>query len=72
MQVPVYFVTHNAGEIWPKKSFLKYPGVIRVAVSSRINPTDHSLEQINQQAADFFATGLTNDMMTQKPVSNRE
>ncbi|AEG31951.1 lysophospholipid acyltransferase family protein [Thiomicrospira cyclica] len=62
MQVPVYFLTHNAGEIWPKKSFLKYPGEIQVAISPRVIPADHSLEQINQQAADFFTTGLSRFM----------
>jgi 1-acyl-sn-glycerol-3-phosphate acyltransferase len=64
MQVPVYLLTHNAGTVWPKKSFLKYPGVIQLAISPAYDPTECSIEQLNQQAAQFFATGLNNDKIT--------
>lgn len=55
MQVPVYFLTHNAGEVWPKKSFLKYPGQIKVAISQMVHPEAMTIEAINQQASEWFA-----------------
>ncbi|SFR52398.1 1-acyl-sn-glycerol-3-phosphate acyltransferase [Thiomicrospira sp. ALE5] len=58
MQVPVYFLTHNAGAIWPKKSFLKYPGEIKVAISPAVNAADLSIDQLNSHAKEWFATGL--------------
>ncbi|WP_006459374.1 lysophospholipid acyltransferase family protein [Thiomicrospira aerophila] len=58
MQVPVYFLTHNAGAVWPKKSFLKYPGEIKVAISPVIYPADQAIEALNQQAAEWFAQGI--------------
>ena len=29
-------VAHNAGKVWPKHSFLKYPGVIKVVIGNKI------------------------------------
>lgn len=43
LQVPIVPVAHNAGEFWPKKSFLKYPGDVTVVVGSPIQTnTDKS------------------------------
>lgn len=56
--VPVYFLTHNAGAVWPKKSFLKYPGQIHLVISPAVDPQSLSIEDLNQQAAAFFAQPL--------------
>jgi 1-acyl-sn-glycerol-3-phosphate acyltransferase len=32
-QSPILAIAHNAGELWPAKSFLKYPGTIKLAIS---------------------------------------
>lgn len=37
---PVVPVAHNAGELWPRNSFLKYPGVIRVRIGPPMMPDD--------------------------------
>jgi len=34
---PVLPVAHNAGEFWPKHSFVKYPGTITVSIGEAIN-----------------------------------
>lgn len=36
---PVVPVAHNAGEFWPRNSFLKYPGVITVVVGPALYPS---------------------------------
>ena len=37
--VPVLPVAHNAGELWGKRQFLKYPGIITVAIGPTIGTT---------------------------------
>lgn len=49
---PVVPVAHNAGEFWPRNSFLKYPGVVRVRIGKPMvseEPTpEEFLERIRQ------------------------
>lgn len=47
---PVVPVAHNAGEFWPRKSFLKFPGLIQVKIGPMIESKDKSASQINQEA----------------------
>jgi 1-acyl-sn-glycerol-3-phosphate acyltransferase len=35
---PVVPVAHNAGELWKKRAFLKYPGTITVSIGATIDP----------------------------------
>jgi 1-acyl-sn-glycerol-3-phosphate acyltransferase len=35
---PVLPVAHNAGDHWPRNSFLKYPGVVTISVGAPIYP----------------------------------
>lgn len=51
---PVVPVAHNAGEYWPPKSFLKYPGTIQVRVGPPIDGSRHSAAEINQLAEDWI------------------
>ena len=39
-------VAHNAGEFWPRHSWIKWPGTIRVVIGEPINPEGKSAEQI--------------------------
>ncbi len=43
---PVVPVAHNAGEFWPRHSFLKYPGTIRVVIGPVIETRDRSAREI--------------------------
>jgi 1-acyl-sn-glycerol-3-phosphate acyltransferase len=38
--IPLVPVAHNAGEFWPRNSFLKYPGVVTVVIGPAISPSD--------------------------------
>lgn len=42
-------VSHNAGEIWPKNSFLKYPGTIHVRIGRPIHPQGHDVEGLMRE-----------------------
>ena len=48
--VPVVPVAHNAGRFWPRRGFLKYPGVVDVRVLSPIDPRGKSAKQILDEA----------------------
>ena len=49
--IPVY---HNAGEYWPKNSFLKHPGVIDVVIGSPIEPKGKKTREVNQQVEQWI------------------
>ena len=51
---PVLPLAHNAGEFWPRNSFLKYPGVIKVRIGPLIVTTDKKTKDINAEAEDWI------------------
>lgn len=56
--VPSYLVSHNAGECWPKNSFLKYPGTIKVLISAPFYFYRQKPKQISEQMQAWFAQHL--------------
>ncbi|PIE83726.1 MAG: 1-acyl-sn-glycerol-3-phosphate acyltransferase [Candidatus Contendobacter odensis] len=46
---PVLPVALNAGEYWPRKSFIKYPGTIKVVFGASIETKDRSPQAITRQ-----------------------
>lgn len=53
---PVVPVAHNAGTVWGKNAFIKYPGTISVSVGPIIDPQGLTPEQLNQQVEDWIET----------------
>lgn len=51
-QYRVVPIALNAGEFWPRHSFVKWPGTVDVVIGEPIDPAGKSAEQINQQAGD--------------------
>jgi 1-acyl-sn-glycerol-3-phosphate acyltransferase len=47
---PVIPLAHNAGEYWPRNSFIKYPGVIKVKIGPEISTHDKKAKEINAEA----------------------
>lgn len=48
--VPVVPVAHNAGEFWPRNSFLKHPGEVLVSIGPPIYPDGLTAAEVNAQA----------------------
>lgn len=44
---PVIPIAHNAGEFWPKHSFIKWPGTISVVIGPAIESKGRSADEIN-------------------------
>lgn len=53
---PVVPVAHNAGTVWGKKAFLKYPGTITVSIGPAIDPTGRKADQLMQEVERWIET----------------
>lgn len=51
---PLVPVAHNAGDCWPRNSFYKYPGTIRVVVGAPIDTAGRSPLQVNRIAEQWI------------------
>ena len=51
---PVVPVAHNAGEYWPRRSFLKRPGTIRVVIGAPIQSESRTAPDIIRQVEDWI------------------
>ncbi len=56
--VPVVPVAHNAGLVWSKKGFIKYPGVVRVCIGEAIESTGQNPREINKQVETWIKKTL--------------
>jgi 1-acyl-sn-glycerol-3-phosphate acyltransferase len=55
---PVIPVAHNAGDCWPRYSFLKYPGTIKVKIGPPIESAGRKAADINAEAEDWVARAI--------------
>jgi 1-acyl-sn-glycerol-3-phosphate acyltransferase len=56
---PVIPLALNAGEFWPRYSFLKYPGVIKVKIGAPIEVEGKKAKEINELAEQWIAQAMT-------------
>jgi 1-acyl-sn-glycerol-3-phosphate acyltransferase len=57
-QTPVLPVAHNAGDFWPRRSFIKYPGTIELAFGPTIDSAGRSAGEINRLAEDWIESAV--------------
>ncbi len=57
-KVPVVPVAHNAGEYWPRNSFLKYPGTIKMRIGPPLDGAAMEIDDINRQAEDWIESTM--------------
>ncbi len=51
---PIIPVAHNAGEYWPRRSFIKKPGIIQVRIGKPIRGEGKTAQAILNEAADWI------------------
>ena len=51
---PVIPIAHNAGEFWPRHSFLKWPGRIKVCIGPVIETKGKTATDVNAEAHDWI------------------
>ena len=47
-------IAHNAGEFWPRHSWIKWPGKIRMVIGKPIDPEGKTPEQIIREVGDWI------------------
>ena len=54
-------VAHNAGKVWPKHGFLKYPGVIKLVIGNKIVIDENmkKVSDINKQVYQWMESQMT-------------
>jgi 1-acyl-sn-glycerol-3-phosphate acyltransferase len=63
---PIVPVAHNAGEYWPRRSFIKRPGVIQVRIGPAISTDGKSAQEILETASDWIEDRMA-EITTLKP-----
>jgi 1-acyl-sn-glycerol-3-phosphate acyltransferase len=53
-KAPIVPIAHNAGRVWPRNSFLKYPGHITISIGPVIPTIGLTPEQANEQTAQWI------------------
>ena len=52
--VPVLPIAHDSGDFWPRNSFIKHPGRIRLVIGPPIETRNHTPLKINRLAKDWI------------------
>lgn len=52
--VPVVPVAHNAGVLWGKNSFIKFPGTITVSIGEPIDPAGMDASELNTKVEEWI------------------
>lgn len=47
-------IAHNAGEFWPRHSWIKWPGRIRVVIGKPIDPAGRNAEEIIEEVGNWI------------------
>ena len=51
-------VAHNAGLVWPRNSFLKYPGKVTVVIGPPIDSAGLTPEQLMRRVEEWIETEM--------------
>lgn len=51
---PIIPIAHNAGEFWPRHSWIKWPGTIKVRVGAPIQTVGKEIETLKQEVRDWI------------------
>ena len=55
---PIIPVAHNAGEFWPRYSFLKFPGTIKIKIGPVIDPAGRKAHDINKEVQGWITNAM--------------
>jgi len=53
-ETPVVPIAHNAGSVWGRNAFIKYPGTITVSIGPVIEPAGMDPNAVNRKAEDWI------------------
>ena len=53
-------VAHNAGELWPRNSIIKKPGLITIVIGPVISPKDKNAKEITKEVENWIEKTVKN------------
>ncbi|MFP6558002.1 lysophospholipid acyltransferase family protein [Paraburkholderia sp. B3] len=65
---PVVPIAHSAGRVWPRNSFIKYPGIVTVSIGKPIETTGLSPDAVNTRVEKWIEA----EMRRIDPAAYRE
>jgi 1-acyl-sn-glycerol-3-phosphate acyltransferase len=51
---PIVPIAHNAGDHWPRNSFLKYPGVVTISIGPVVRPADEKAPELARRIGEWI------------------
>ncbi len=51
---PVVPIAHNAGTLWPKGAFLKWPGTITITIGAPLDPSGLKADELNRRVESWI------------------
>ena len=57
-KVPLVPVAHNAGSFWPRRQFIKQPGVVQMEIGPAIYPEDKSPKAVVNEGRDWIESRM--------------
>jgi 1-acyl-sn-glycerol-3-phosphate acyltransferase len=51
---PIVPVAHNAGDCWPRNSFLKYPGLVTISIGPAMRPQGEKAPALTRRVEDWI------------------
>ena len=62
---PIIPIAHNAGHFWPKRTFIKYPGTVRMVIGEPIQSKGRKPDELLALTKDWIeSTVLKIDRLT--------
>jgi len=55
---PVVPVAHNAGRVWPRNSFIKYPGLVTVSIGKPIDTEGLAPDEVNRRVESWIESEM--------------
>ncbi|THB65016.1 MAG: 1-acyl-sn-glycerol-3-phosphate acyltransferase [Gammaproteobacteria bacterium] len=53
-KAPVLPIAHNSGDFWPKRTFTKRPGTIRIIIGAPLHPEEFSTNELLEATENFI------------------
>jgi 1-acyl-sn-glycerol-3-phosphate acyltransferase len=57
-QAPIVPIAHNAGHLWPRNSWLKYPGMVTLSIGKPIPTAGRNIDEVNREVEAWIETEM--------------
>lgn len=65
--IPLIAISHNSGDCWPARSWLRYPGEIVIRISPPFDTHNRQAKEVTAQARDWILDNYPGILITETP-----